>query len=141
VYGKYKAKCLLLLIFQLGKGGWWMNLLFSEIVCIIAENNTMTADEFINSLSPHLFWDIDKSQFDVEANSGQLIQHVMECGELMDWKLTRDYYGLDRIVADCKKLRTLDPMALSFLCVVSGTNKEDYRCYHFSKKFPNIWNS
>ncbi len=101
----------------------------------------MPASLFINSLSPHLFWDIDKSKFDVEANSGQLIQHVLEYGELADWKLTRDYYGIDRIVSDCKKLRTLNPKALSFLCVISNTKKEDYRCYHFKQSFPTLWNS
>ena len=92
-------------------------------------------------LSPHLFWDIDKEQFDAERNSTQLIQRVLEYGELDDWYTVRDYYGLDRIARDCKTLRTLRPEALSFICVVTDTKKEDYRCYTFRQSHPTLWNS
>ena len=63
----------------------------------------------IKRLSPHLFWDIDKEQFDAERNSAQLIGRVLECGELSDWCAVRDYYGLDRIAHDCKTLRHPPP--------------------------------
>ena len=78
---------------------------------------------------------------DAERYSASLIQRVLEYGTLQDWRLTRDYYGMNRIVADCKKLRTLDPMALSFVCAMSDTNKEDYRCYQFRQSSPTLWNS
>ena len=67
----------------------------------------MSTHSYISQLSPVLFWDLDRDKMDVEQYSA----------------------GLDRIVADCKRLRTLDPMALSFICAMSNTNKEDYRCY------------
>ncbi len=40
-----------------------------------------------------------------------------------------------------KRLRTLDPLALSFICMLSDTNKEDYRCYQFRQSNPTLWNS
>ena len=92
-------------------------------------------------LSPHLFWDIDKESFDAEAHSAQLIQRVLEYGELSDWCAVRDYYGLVRIASDCKGLRTLDPRALSFVCAMTDTNKEDYRCHTFRQSHPTLWNS
>jgi len=95
----------------------------------------------MEKLSPHLFWDMDREQFDMERHSGQLIQRVLEHGTLDDWKLIRSFYGLDRIVADCKNLRTLDPVCLSYVCLVSHTNKEDYRCYQFRQSNPTLWNS
>lgn len=96
----------------------------------------------IEKLSPVLFWDIDRDQFDPEKNSAQLIQHVLERGELDDWRLVRDYYGLDRIASDCKGLRTLSPEALAFVCTMTDTKKEDYRCYNspsswYPKRDPN----
>ena len=94
-----------------------------------------------NKLSPYLFWDIDKDSFDTERNSAQLIKRVLEYGELEDWRTVRDYYGLDRIARECKKLRSLRPEALSFICAVTGTKKEDYRCYIFRQSFPTLWNS
>ena len=92
-------------------------------------------------LSPHLFWDIDKEQFDDERNSAQLIGRVLECGELSDWCAIRDHYGLDRIAADCKGLRTMAPEALSFVCAMTNTHKEDYRCYTYRQSHPTLWNS
>lgn len=101
----------------------------------------MSSILYISKLSPVLFWDMDKSLLDAERHSASLIQRVLEYGTLEDWRLTRDYYGLDRIVADCKRLRTLDPMALSFVCAMSDTQKEDYRCYHFRQSIQTPWNS
>ena len=103
--------------------------------------NYMSSVSYISQLSPVLFWDIDREHMDVEAHSAGLIQRVLEYGTLQDWRLTRDYYGMDRIVADCKRLRTLDPMALSFVCAMSNTNKEEYRCYQFRQSNPTPWNS
>ena len=94
-----------------------------------------------DSLSPYLFWDIDREQFDAERNSAQLIQRVLEYGELDDWRTVRDYYGLDRIAHDCKSLRSLRPEALAFVCLVTKTRKEDYRCYNFRQSFPTLWNA
>lgn len=99
----------------------------------------MSSVSYISQLSPVLFWDIDREHMDVENHSAGLIQRVLEYGTLQDWRLTRDYYGMDRIVADCKRLRTLDPMALSFICAMSNTKKEEYRCYQVGQvsKFRN----
>ena len=101
----------------------------------------MSTQSYILQLSPVLFWDMEREKVDAERYSASLIQRVLEYGTLQDWRLTRDYYGMNRIVADCKKLRTLDPMALSFVCAVSDTNKEDYRCYQFRQSNPTLWNS
>jgi len=84
---------------------------------------------------------MDKSQLDVEKHAAGLIQRVLEYGTLSDWRLTRDYYGLANIVAYCKQMRTLDPMALSFICAISDTKEEEYRCYHFKQSHPTLWNS
>ncbi len=100
--------------------------------------HTQALDE---QLSQYLFWDIDRSLFDPERNSAQIIKRVLEYGELDDWRAIRDYYGLDRIASDCKTLRSLRPEALSFVCVVTNTRKEDYRCYTFRQSFPTPWNS
>ena len=101
----------------------------------------MSANSYISQLSAVLFWDLDREHLDAERYSAGLIQRVLEYGTLQDWRLTRDYYGMDRIVAECKRLRTLDPMALSFVCAMSDTKKEDYRCYQFAQSNPTLWNS
>ncbi len=91
------------------------------------------SNEYIAKLSPHLFWDIDTEKADMDTCPAQIIQRVLEYGTLEDWHLIRSYYGLDKIVAVCKTLRTLDPRALSYICCISDTSKEEHRCYHNKK--------
>lgn len=100
----------------------------------------MADKQLLQQLSRILFWDTDIEQVDVQAHSAFLIQRVLEYGSLDDWRLIRDFYGLDRIVADCKRLRTLNPMALSYICLLSNTSKSDYRCYQFAQSYPTLWN-
>ena len=100
----------------------------------------MSSVSYLSQLSPVLFWDIDREHMDVERHSAGLIQRVLEYGTLQDWRLTRDFYGMERIVSDCKLLRSLDPMALSFICAMSDTKIEDYRCYQFRQSTPELWN-
>lgn len=45
----------------------------------------------------------------------QVVQRVLEYGNLDDWRLIRAYYGLHRIVELCKQMRTLDPVCLSYI--------------------------
>lgn len=93
----------------------------------------MTANECINLLSSYLFWDIDKKMLDLDTCPKQVIQRVLEYGTLNDWKLILSYYGINRIVEESQGLRSLDPKALSFICCISGTKKENYRCYHLQQ--------
>lgn len=100
----------------------------------------MTQQEYILKLSPHLFWDIDKDKADMDTCPAQIIQRVLEYGSLKDWHLIYSYYGLDKIVSVCKSLRSLDPIALSYICCISNTKKEEYRCYHIRLSNPTLWN-
>ena len=101
----------------------------------------MSSKECIAKLSNVLFWDIDMNEADMDKYPAHFIQRVLEYGNMDDWRLLRDYYGLDKIVEVCKGLRTLDPVCLSFICTISNTKEEEYRCYHFRQSFPTLWNS
>lgn len=101
----------------------------------------MTDAECIEKLSPVVFWDMDREQVGMETCPPQIIQRVLEYGTWEDWKIIRSYYGLDRIVEYCKGMRTLDPIALSYICCISNTKEEEYRCYHFRQSNPTLWNS
>ena len=92
-------------------------------------------------LNQFLFWDIDARNFDIDQSAAWIIQRVLEYGTMKDWMILEDHFGIDKIVHYALNFRTLDPVALSFLCFISGTKKEDYRCYHFAQLFPTPWNS
>ena len=92
-------------------------------------------------LNQHLFWDIDTQNFDIDRNAAWIIQRVLEYGTMKDWNILERHFGIDKIVSYALNFRTLDPVALSFLCFISNTKKEDYRCYHFAQSLPTPWNS
>lgn len=49
----------------------------------------MEEKAYISKLSPHLFWDIDISKADMDTCPAQIIQRVLEYGNLEDWHLIR----------------------------------------------------
>jgi hypothetical protein len=101
----------------------------------------MTNSEYLDKFSKNLFWDADISQMKMEDHAPYIIQRVLEFGQMDDWRLINHYYGLERITEECKKIRTLDPVCLSFICTISHTKEEEYRCYHFRQSCQTPWNS
>ena len=101
----------------------------------------MSSKECIEQFSLNLFWDVNPSELQMDDNKGYIIQRVLEYGQMKDWLLINHYYGLDLIVEECKKLRTLNPVCLAFICTISHTSEEEYRCYHFRQSYPTPWNS
>ena len=95
----------------------------------------------LHGLSPYLFWDVDTTNFDIDRSAAWLIQRVLEYGQMSDWNIIKDHFGVNKIVSYAMNFRTLNPMARSFLCFISGKKKEDFRCYRFAQSNPTLWNS
>ena len=85
----------------------------------------MSSKECIASLSAHLFWNTDRNEFYMDVCPAYIIQRVLEYDSLKDWQLIYSYYGLDKIVTTCQSLRTLGPKALSFVCGIFKTSKNN----------------
>ena len=105
------------------------------------KDKQMSSRECLSKFSKNLFWDTELSQIRMEDHAPYIIQRVLEFGQMDDWRLINHYYGLERITEECKKMRTLDPVCLSFICTISHTKEEDYRCYHYRQSCPTLWNS
>lgn len=105
------------------------------------ELEKMTAYACRQQLSEHLFWDVIREEVDMEKHALFITQRVLEYGTLEDWHLLRSYYGIEHIVEMCKSMRALDPVCLSFICAISQSKKEDFRCYHTRLSNPTPWNS
>lgn len=89
----------------------------------------MTDREYISAFSDYLFWDVTKDSIDLEKNAPYVVQRVLEYGQLKDWRLLVSRYGISRITSISKKLRTLDPRAVSFISVISSSPKTEFRCF------------
>ncbi|MDA3799786.1 MAG: hypothetical protein PF692_11975 [Kiritimatiellae bacterium] len=94
----------------------------------------------VNDFSHHIFWDVDKDQVDLERNKRFIIQRVLEYGLMNDWKLIKGYYGIMTIGKEMQKVRSLDPVSLSFVSTITGIGKENFRCYTMRQFLPRHWN-
>jgi len=96
--------------------------------------------ENISSFSPNLFWDVELTTLSFDTNKRFIIQRVLEYGTLPDWKLIKEYYGIQMIAEEMQKTRTLDKTALSFISTIADIPKENFRCYTSKPSNPQHWN-
>ncbi len=73
--------------------------------------------------SPHLFWDIDPSKFDIDRNDAWIAQRVLEHGNMEDWNIIEHHFGVGKIVSLALDFRFLDHVDRSFLCFLSGKKR------------------
>jgi hypothetical protein len=95
----------------------------------------------INDFSQHLFWDVDKSSFDLEIYKVQMISKVLEYGNWNDWIFLKEYYGLEIIKEVSLNLRSLDVVTLSYLSALFSIDIKEFRCYKHKQLVQTYWNS
>ena len=100
-----------------------------------------TSSYRLQDIDPRIFWDMELGTLDYERNAPLIIQRVLEYGDLKDWYAIKKHYGLERIVSISQGFRTLDPVAVTWLCCLSNAKQEDFRCYRIAQLNPTPWNS
>ena len=85
--------------------------------------------EYIKSLSPTLFWDVDCKTLDDEKHRRFVIGRVLERGKMQDWIKTKEKYGLSLVVHEAQQMRSLDPRSLAFIACLGKVEKDTFRCY------------
>jgi hypothetical protein len=89
--------------------------------------------------SDHLFWDVDKTQLDIDLSAAFVIERVLEYGLMKDWNLLKSYYGLDKIKEVSLNIRCLDPVTLSFVSFLFEIPETEFRCYKYTRSAQNFW--
>jgi hypothetical protein len=95
--------------------------------------------EFIQSLTPSLFWDVNREDVDDEKHRRFVMQRVLERGSLDDWRRTKERYTLPTIVAEAQQMRSLEPKALAFIACVGGVREETFRCFTLRRLHQKHW--
>ena len=85
-------------------------------------------NDFVHSLSPRLFWDVDSNEIDEQAHCRFIIQRVLERGTLDDIKKTISHYTLPFMIAQAQQIRSLDPVTLAFAACLGNVKEETFRC-------------
>ena len=84
--------------------------------------------DFLDQLSPGLFWDTRRENIDPERHARAIIQRVVERGTLAEWKATRKHYGDEKMRSVVTSLRWLSPRDVAFCCVAFELTPSDFRC-------------
>lgn len=105
----------------------------------MSQNESIPNASILSRLSPHIFWDVERNALDIQRSDKFIIKRVLEYGLIEDWGLIKTIYGLPHIKNIVLKLKNLDVVTLSFLCVIFDLNREDFICYKHRPSTPNFW--
>jgi len=95
----------------------------------------------VSQLSKRMFWDTPLENIDPVKHSRWIVERVMGYGKYEDWNLIKTWYGKEGLKSIVVNSRVLDAVNVSFLCVVLGLKKENFRCYTERLLHPNLWTS
>ena len=97
-------------------------------------------NKLVNSLSKHLFWDVEVAEIDAEQHSSFIIKKVLLYGLYSDFQQILNYYGLDKIIDAATKIKEIDKKTASYLSVISGVSKSRFACYTTQQSRMKHWN-
>lgn len=103
-------------------------------------NNGINNNQIVNTLSSHLFWDVDISDIDKKKHSKYIITKVLKYGLYSDWKTIVKFYSLNMIIDVAVKMRELDKRTAAFLSIISNVPKNKFACYITEQSTPKHWN-
>lgn len=103
-------------------------------------HKTMQMQSYIDKLSDHLFWDIDKNTLDKQKSEKTIIKRVLTYGKIEDWHILVKIYGINKITTVSKSLRDIDLKSASFVALLSNTPINDFACYTLKQSTPQHWN-
>lgn len=83
----------------------------------------------ISDLSPHLFWDVDRSKMSWAKSAYTIIGGIIEYGLFDDFKIMLRVYPKSKIIKVVKSLRYISPKTHQFLSIFFGLDLKEFRCY------------
>lgn len=75
-----------------------------------------------------LLWDVNKETLDYEKSADFVIGRVLDFGNLQEWRLARDFYGLPQIKKAAQKHIFFDPRGANFWSLALGIPLKNLRC-------------
>lgn len=86
----------------------------------------------------YLFWDVARKNIDLRKHKKFIIGRIMDKGDLDDYRLAVNYYGVDEIKKNIKN-RNLNNKSLNFWCLIFNLNKEICARRQSIKKQSMFW--
>lgn len=87
----------------------------------------MSRSRFLEELSDHLFWDVDRSSVDPEKHVRFLIWRIMDRGTREDARLAWAHYGPEEVKAALLESPALDRKTIAFFANQFQLPREAFR--------------
>jgi len=84
---------------------------------------------FIPSINPVYFWDVNISELDPLKSKRLIIERVLTLGNLEEVKLVMAAYGKPEVIHELCNLNYIDPKTLQFVSIIFGIPKKNFKCY------------
>ena len=89
----------------------------------------MMSQDFLETLSPTLFWDVDPATVDADVHKRFVICRVMDRGSREDVRLTQAFYSQAEIKEALLGARTLHKKTIAYFAVMFDLPREAFRAY------------
>ncbi|MBL7906539.1 MAG: hypothetical protein JNL22_16055 [Bacteroidales bacterium] len=76
-----------------------------------------------------LFWDVDVDQLDEQKHRNYIVQQVLSYGNMEEFRLIIDFYGINQVKESIKQAGYFDPKTVSFITGFFNIRKEEMQCY------------
>jgi len=105
------------------------------------ENKNLKKDKkhLVESLSSHLFWDVDIALLEKEKSKRLIIERVFALGNSQEIMQVINYYGKPTILNVLENLNYIDLKTLNFISKLFNTPVNKFRCYTRKQSIPQHW--
>jgi hypothetical protein len=87
-----------------------------------------------------LFWDVKLDQLDLKRHKSLILERVFNYGQLKDFKLVLQLYGIQEIQREILQLKNLSDKSLHFLSFYFSIPKNQFKCYIRKQSKKQHWN-
>jgi hypothetical protein len=94
---------------------------------------------WLNELSPHLFWDTDATSLDPFRDRQFIVKRVLVYGRMSDWQILNSIMSVKEIAEIAAGIRDLDHRSGAFISVLSGKPKKNFRCFTSRQSTRSSW--
>lgn len=93
------------------------------------------------TLSPHLLWEYNLSDFDYNKMRNVVVQRVIERGWPRDWYFILNKYGIDGVKRAIKDISYLNDKDMNFVSHQFDIPLTSMKCYEKKRSANLRWNS
>ena len=96
--------------------------------------------ESLSNLRKTLFWDVNFKKLDAQKSTQFIIGRVLDFGNLNEWKIIKEFYGLEKIRETARKHVFSDTRNTHFWAMILNIPLKNLKCTRNpSLKTPNAF--